>query len=189
MASNTKLTTLNVGQNQIGDEGAKALASNTTLTNLNVGFNQIGIEGENHLREVIARNKKNIDMRCDQFLHTLIVLAHDKVDSNHSSRWSTLPKELKLYIVSLLDFRSTASIGKRSYQIKSCTDFIFNNISALRESLAEAITTNQSFKLIEKITETEGKSQFRFFPSKPHITLPGTTLTSDEESRKQPKNF
>jgi Ran GTPase-activating protein (RanGAP) involved in mRNA processing and transport len=45
LATNTFLTNLNVGGNQIGDEGAKALAANTTLTNLDVSRNQIGVEG------------------------------------------------------------------------------------------------------------------------------------------------
>jgi Ran GTPase-activating protein (RanGAP) involved in mRNA processing and transport len=45
LASNTTLTSLDVGNNQIGDEGAKALAANATLTSLDVWSNQIGDEG------------------------------------------------------------------------------------------------------------------------------------------------
>ncbi len=45
LSTNTTITILNVENNQIGAEGAKALAANTTLTTLNVRYNNTGAEG------------------------------------------------------------------------------------------------------------------------------------------------
>jgi internalin A len=45
LATLTKLTTLNLGRNQIGAEGARALSALTKLTSLNLDDNQIGAEG------------------------------------------------------------------------------------------------------------------------------------------------
>jgi Leucine-rich repeat (LRR) protein len=45
LSANTTLTTLSVEGNQIGDKGAKAIAANTTLTTLNLESNEIGVEG------------------------------------------------------------------------------------------------------------------------------------------------
>ncbi|MDQ3159319.1 MAG: hypothetical protein M3P98_04275 [bacterium] len=42
---NPQITSLDVSYNQIGAEGAKALAANTSLTSLDVSVNQIGAEG------------------------------------------------------------------------------------------------------------------------------------------------
>jgi len=46
------MTTLDVRENKIGDEGAKALAEaivqSKTMTTLDVGFNSIGDEGANN---------------------------------------------------------------------------------------------------------------------------------------------
>jgi hypothetical protein len=53
LRGNTTLTTLNIRSNQIGPEGAQALAGalkeNKTLTTLSLGGNQIGDEGEKAL--------------------------------------------------------------------------------------------------------------------------------------------
>ena len=45
VAANTTLTFLNLCSNKIGVEGAKALAANTTLMSLDVSYNEIGDEG------------------------------------------------------------------------------------------------------------------------------------------------
>ena len=45
ISSLTNLTSLHVGFNSIGDEGARAIASLTNLTSLDVGFSSIGDEG------------------------------------------------------------------------------------------------------------------------------------------------
>ena len=39
------MTYLNLFDNRIGDDGAKALSLNTTLTSLSIGYNHIGAEG------------------------------------------------------------------------------------------------------------------------------------------------
>src|SRR5437868_629569 len=51
LAQNTTLTTLYVSGSRIGDEGAKALTQNTTLTTLYIGYNQIGDEGAKALAQ------------------------------------------------------------------------------------------------------------------------------------------
>ncbi len=45
LAANTTLTTLDISFNNVGDEGARALAANTTLTTLDISFNNVGDEG------------------------------------------------------------------------------------------------------------------------------------------------
>jgi hypothetical protein len=44
------LTSLDLSENNIGDEGAMALAQNTTLTSLNLERNNIGDEGKRALK-------------------------------------------------------------------------------------------------------------------------------------------
>ena len=58
LAANTSLTTLDLSQNSIGDEGAtslsQALALNTSLTTLTLSQNSIGAEGATTLSEALA---------------------------------------------------------------------------------------------------------------------------------------
>ena len=60
LAANTSLTTLDLSQNSIGDEGAtslsQALALNTTLTTLTLSQNSIGTEGATSLSQALAVN-------------------------------------------------------------------------------------------------------------------------------------
>jgi Ran GTPase-activating protein (RanGAP) involved in mRNA processing and transport len=57
---NSTLTTLDLYDNEIGDEGAKHLAQtlqiNRTLTTLHLYSNQIGAEGAEHLAEALQVN-------------------------------------------------------------------------------------------------------------------------------------
>ena len=61
MTKNKTLTTLNLGSNKIGTEGAKALAkaleTNKTLTTLNLWGNEIGPEGAKALAKALETNK------------------------------------------------------------------------------------------------------------------------------------
>jgi hypothetical protein len=56
----TTLTTINLGYNDIGNEGAKAVAEmlqvNATLTTINLGYNTIGYEGAKSLAEFLQSN-------------------------------------------------------------------------------------------------------------------------------------
>jgi hypothetical protein len=52
------LTSLDLSENNIGDEGAMALAQNTTLTSLNLERNNIGDEGKRALK-----NSQNLNLR------------------------------------------------------------------------------------------------------------------------------
>jgi Leucine-rich repeat (LRR) protein len=186
LAANAALTSLNVRNNQIGAEGAKALAANSTLTTLNVEYNEIDDEGHKQLELAIERNNQQVVKRLDQFIQKLILLAHDKVDEKNQSSWFHLPKEIKLHIVDLIDFRSASSIGKSVQQINACAAFIFNHVPQLKESLTAATNTKQDFKIMEKITGN--KSQFQFFPPiKPQIELPANL--SKEESKDQPNEI
>lgn len=52
LSDNPQINSLDVSWNQIGDEGANALAANTSLISLNVGCNQIGVEGAKALAAI-----------------------------------------------------------------------------------------------------------------------------------------
>jgi len=68
LKDNPEITTLNVGFNGIGAEGAKALSANTTLTTLYVGYNDIGAEGAKNFVNALTNNT------------TLLSLTHSIVD-------------------------------------------------------------------------------------------------------------
>ena len=55
LALNSTLTTLNLYNNGIGDEGAKALALNSSLTTLNLNYNGIGDEGAKEANDAYKR--------------------------------------------------------------------------------------------------------------------------------------
>lgn len=199
LAANTAITTLDISDNQgysldvsenkIGDEGAKAFVANTTLTNLHVGHNQISDEWQKHLRETIRHNNRQnqqyqqLIKRRDQFTQKLMILANGWANEKSPSPWSHLPLEIILDIIRLIDFRSSESIGKSAQQIMACAEFIFSNTQLMNESLTESSKTKQSFKVMEKITD--GKSEFRFFPSpKPQIKSP-ENLSTQEKNMEQ----
>jgi hypothetical protein len=60
LTTNSTLTTLNLGDNDIGDDGpktmAEALATNSTLTTLHLGGNSIGDDGAKAMGEALATN-------------------------------------------------------------------------------------------------------------------------------------
>ena len=60
LAENTTLTTLNLYSNQIGDEGATRLAANTTLTTLWLSGNQIGEPKKAELRAAMGDRLNSI---------------------------------------------------------------------------------------------------------------------------------
>jgi hypothetical protein len=186
LAANTTIATLNLKGHWIGDEGAKALTTNATLTNLDVSHNRIDIDLEEQIKQTIARNNQQVVKRRDQFIQKLILLAVDKGTKESRSLRSVLPKEVMLYLISGMNFRSVNSIGKSSQQIGACADFIFDHVPQLKESLTEAINTKQDFKIMEKITD--GNSQFRFFPlAKSSIKLP-ENLSPEENTKKTDEN-
>src|SRR5437764_1220731 len=63
LAQNTNLTTLNVYDNQIGDEGAQALTYNKSLAQLVVIGNPMGEEWQEKLNSRIEDNKKQLVLR------------------------------------------------------------------------------------------------------------------------------
>ena len=60
LATNSSLTTLNLGCNEIGDKGAgrlgEVLTTNSTLTTLDLSSNQVGDEGAGRLAEALPSN-------------------------------------------------------------------------------------------------------------------------------------
>ena len=130
------------------------------MTSLNIGEDNIGKNITEQIDECLAVNEKFLIQRQDQFIQTMIILAHNSMKGSHLSLWNQLPKELRLYIIGFLG--SHASIGKSGKQIVACAMFIMENTLALNASLQEAIQTKQRFKVIEN-TKT---GHFRFFPSK-----------------------
>ena len=69
LAQNTTLKVLVLNNNNIGGEGAKALAealkTNTTLTNLNLGSNQIGDEGARAIADALQTNTRLISLNLE----------------------------------------------------------------------------------------------------------------------------
>jgi Leucine-rich repeat (LRR) protein len=65
LLGNTSLTSLDLCNNNIGDEGAKALADallkNTSLTSLDLGHNNIGSALTNVFERITIRNDKYIE--------------------------------------------------------------------------------------------------------------------------------
>jgi Ran GTPase-activating protein (RanGAP) involved in mRNA processing and transport len=59
LAANQSLSTLNLRANNIGDEGAKALAANQSLSTLNLRYNNIGDEGAKALAETDPLKRAN----------------------------------------------------------------------------------------------------------------------------------
>ena len=88
LGGNTTLTTLNLGMNQIGAEGAKAIGSalekNTTLTTLNLWENNIGFEGAKAIGSALEKNTTltTLDLRCNrigaEMRKTLIAITKSK---------------------------------------------------------------------------------------------------------------
>ncbi len=169
LATNTTLTTLDINKNYIPDKGAKALATNTALNTLDVRANGLEKAWENQLRDTIQQNRKQVIKRRDQFIQGLLILVRDSAQHYSQSLFHHyyIPKEIVLHMINMIDFRSTESIGKSAKQIQACAAFVFNHIVEMNESLAEAVNTQQDFKLVEKIVHC--KSQFQFFPAKSEI--------------------
>ncbi len=166
LAANETLRTLNVSSDGIGEEGIKALAANKTLTSLDVRGNEISTEWQEQLDQAIARNNQQLIKRRDQFTQKLMILAADKANVESTSSSSLFPKEVMLYIISLIDFRSSESIGKSAQQIMACSEFIFSNTKLMKESLTKSSKTKRRFKISEKITDGQNQSQFFFKPQK-----------------------
>ena len=63
MKTNATLTSLNLGGNKVGDDGARALAeamkTNATLTSLDLGWNEVGADGARAVEEIKARLAEN----------------------------------------------------------------------------------------------------------------------------------
>lgn len=167
-ANNTSLTSLNVGYNQIGDAGAKTFINNRKLTKLIMYNNPIGDEWEERLDDMLLKNRQHlITLRRNQFLRTLILLAEDWTNPASQSSWATLPKDVALCIVSLIDVTSLDSIGKSARQIYQCAVFIFDHMPQLKASLTQAYRSKQVVKVIEEpLTPPSICIPFRFFPAK-----------------------
>ncbi len=145
------------------------MGSIITLTTLEVGGNDLDETWKNQLRDTIQQNRNQVIKRRDQFIQGLLILARDRANHYSQSLFHHLPKDIVLHMINLIDFRSTESIVKSAKQIQACATFIFNHSVEMNESLAEAVNTQQDFKLVEKIAH--GKSQFHFFPAKVEIKV------------------
>jgi Leucine-rich repeat (LRR) protein len=75
MLAKTTLTALDVSVNQIGDEGAIALAANKTLKKLNVSNNQIGMQGTEALSATTTLKELDMGGNGRLSLRTMINLA------------------------------------------------------------------------------------------------------------------
>ena len=77
---NSHIVILDVGYNNIGDEGAKALAENKNITSLDVVHNNISTEVENACQARVNQNKQHFTDLCKK------IFVFDRVDK--SSRLS-----------------------------------------------------------------------------------------------------
>ena len=120
LALNTTLTTLDVGHNQIGHEGAQALAQNTTLTTLDVRYNQLGDEGAQALalnktlttlyvnsNQIGASNEALIEQQIQHNKRTVIALYVFSTIRNTSSLL-VLPLDILYHIATFLVPEKTA---------------------------------------------------------------------------------
>ncbi len=106
---------------------------------------------QNQINQIITRNKdfynQQIISRRDLFIQGLITLARDKANPQSQSAFAPVPKELILYMISLMDFESEDSnIDKTPMAIKKCAQFIFDHTKELQSTLQEASKRNKVLK-------------------------------------------
>ncbi len=125
----TALTSLDLGDNQVGDEGARALALNTTLTSLDLGNNQVG-DLLNVIKQRISQNRTDQSHRRNLFIRQILTL------TGGVSCWSQLPGDLRRYILwHLCDSFPLSYIGKNPQQAYECALFLMTNVVSVKQQL------------------------------------------------------
>ena len=81
---NTSLTEINLGGNNIGDEGGKAIGEalkvNTSLTEINLGDNKIGDEGAKAIGEAL---KVNTSLTIFLYMIIILVMKGERQSERH----------------------------------------------------------------------------------------------------------
>jgi Ran GTPase-activating protein (RanGAP) involved in mRNA processing and transport len=143
---NRALKVLNLHLNQIGDEGAKALAKalerNQTLRELDLESNQIGDEGALALAEALAKNQTL----------TMLNLAHNKIGVEGAQALAeALKRNQKLTILHLKDNRigdgGAQALAKALETNQTLTEMALTGCQigdAGAQALAKALETNQT---------------------------------------------
>ena len=148
------LTTLDLNFNQISAAGAKglslALKDNTTLTMLHLVGNQIGNACLQEIHSFIQRNTQALLKRRQEFIYKMILLARDAKNPHSNSLWRRLPNDMRLFLLSFLNFRGETTIGKTTMQIVHCAQFIF----AKGDECNGLIKAKQKIQIIEAVDIT-----------------------------------
>jgi Leucine Rich repeat/Leucine rich repeat len=101
LSKNTTLTMLSLGSNQIGDAGAQALSKNTTLTTLNLEWNQIGDAGAQALPKNTTLTTLDLsgneigDAGAKALLKALSKMSLKSLDLSRNCLSDAVKKELK----------------------------------------------------------------------------------------------
>lgn len=106
---------------------AKAMEDNVTLMELNLNRYQNNIFEMsiiNKIRARLDRNQQATLIRRQEFVAIIVLLASDRGRRDQVT-YGSLPKEIKLYILSFLHLQGKAHVGKTTQQIYQCIEFIF----------------------------------------------------------------
>lgn len=168
LETNQTITELKLCRNQISVLGGralvKALEKNQTLVHLNLDGNNIKEEDKQAIKIFLQRNYEAMLRRRRQFIAGLICLACGKAAPNQLYSFSTLPWDVKHYLLRFLNSHGQDNIGKSDQQIYQCAEFVFNN----HMECSSLIKQRQKIIIIEK-RNGMGKYQFTFF--KPTLTV------------------
>jgi Ran GTPase-activating protein (RanGAP) involved in mRNA processing and transport len=118
---NTTLTQLNLEDNQIGDEGAKALAAalehNFSLTLLDLRSNPISANVKNQLERLIKRNQRLLKelqaTALEQLKAGRVLLSKGLRADNNTVSLANLPLEIREHIVKMLDDNRLMTNGQQ----------------------------------------------------------------------------
>jgi hypothetical protein len=157
---NKSLRTLDIGNNILTIPAIHFLFQSLRF---NVTLNQIKILSDSHLKaeehilncletnraltdieiiteselvwEKLKENKYKQNVGIKRFLTIFIILAKDQNNRESNSLWSTLPRELKTHIHSLVSQQDHSHIGKNCNQILNCIQFLTKSVPMWSEQV------------------------------------------------------